>query len=187
MPFSVSRVLTTICTVAALSFGAGAALPLQAAGSEGSTEGDSQRKASATTPVKEASGQSDRNGPEARVSVLLTGSKTTLRFELENLSAQTWMAYAPFSNGTVLAVRNPNGQTRLYGQWKPEVEPLAIEPGASKHWDVDVSDYVRFPERGMYTIWFEAGKTPSSGGTLALNSWYEGGKTESNRIQFVKD
>ncbi len=141
-------------------------------------------KSAGKSSRQEASGQSKA---EARVSVLLTGSKTTLRFELENLSSQTWMAYAPFSNGTVLSVMNPQGQIRLYGQWKPEAEPFAMEPGSKKHWDVDVAEYCHFPDKGLYTIWFETGKTPSSGGTVALNSWYEGGKTESNRIQFVKD
>ncbi len=153
---------------------------------EPKTESSKSTKESAKEAVKEAAGQ-PKSGAEAHISMLLSGSKTTLRFELENQSAQTWMAYAPFSNGTVLAVMNPQGQVRLYGQWKPEVEPFAMEPGAKKHWDVDICDYVRFPDKGLYTIWFETGKTPSSGGTVALNSWYEGGKTESNRIQFVKD
>lgn len=143
-------------------------------------------KGAVKNAAPEMSGQTKASG-EARLAVLLTGAKTMLRFELENLSSQTWMAYAPFSNGTVLSVMNPQGQIRLFGQWKPEQEPFAMEPGSKKHWDVDIAEYCRFPEKGLYTIWIETGKTPSSGGTVALNSWYEGGKTESNRIQFVKE
>jgi hypothetical protein len=90
---------------------------------------------------------------EARILVPLTGAKTALRFQVANTGKAT-LVDRPFVNGTRLLVTGPDGKTREIVALAENHGREALKPGATKHWDLDVADYVRFAEPGRYAVAF---------------------------------
>ena len=106
----------------------------------------------------------------AKISIPLTGNKTTFRFSVTNEGKVPAMVYAPFANLTRLVVVDPDGKKREVFNYKEGVNIAAkIAPGKELSWDVDISPRIEFKKEGEYGISF------------TING------VESNRIVVVKD
>ena len=106
----------------------------------------------------------------AKISIPLTGNKTTFRFSVTNDGKVPAMVYAPFANLTRLVVVGPDGKKREVFNYKEGVNIAAkIAPGKERSWDVDISPRIEFKKEGEYGILF------------TING------VESNRIVVVKD
>lgn len=106
----------------------------------------------------------------AKISIPLTGNKTTFRFSVTNDGKVPAMVYAPFANLTRLVVVDPDGKKREVFNYKEGVNIAAkIAPGKELSWDVDISQIIEFKKEGEY------------GFSFTING------VESNRIVVVKD
>ena len=106
----------------------------------------------------------------AKISIPLTGNKTTFRFSVTNEGKVPAMVYGPFANLTRLVVVDPDGKKREIFNYKEGVNIAAkIAPGKELSWDVDIGQIIEFKREGEY------------GFSFTING------VESNRIVVVKD
>lgn len=88
-----------------------------------------------------------------RITIPLSGNKTTLRFSVKNLGPTPVIVANPFVNETRLLVVDPDDTKLEVFLWKEGTGIYDnLAPGKEVMWDVDISQKVQFTKEGEYTI-----------------------------------
>lgn len=135
---------------------------------------------SPTVRGDEKSDKSSAPGPlpiQARLLIPLSGTKTTLRFQVTNIGKHVGV-FPPFVNGTKLLVTRPDGKIEEVGCCAENHARDELKSGESKSWDIDVAKQVKLTQKGAYIVAFTVGGVRSNEVLLAVDTPNPGPKAD---------